>query len=158
MAEDAPQGPSDRPGNGRWRLWRAGALILIIVGGGYWGFGWLEHRFGVVIENDARIAADMISISSRVEGWVVKAPVGQGAALKAGDLILEIDSREAEQKLKELGARIKEIKAERDEVLVEIRVMDRQTNHRLAAQKYRVEASEAALGSATANAALKYRN
>lgn len=155
MADSAPQGSSARAGNERRRLLRTGAAILIIVGGGYWGFGWLEHRLGVVIENDARIAADMISISSRVEGWVVKRPAGQGAALQAGDLILQIDSREAEQKLKELGARIKEIQAERDEVLVGIRVMDRETKHRLAAQKYRVEASEAALGSAAANVGLK---
>ena len=155
MADETPKGPPARPDNRRRRLLRAGVALLIMVGGGYWGFGWLEHRLGVVIENDARIAADMISISSRVEGWVVKVPVGQGAKLKAGDLILQIDSREAEQKLKELAARIKEIKAERDEVLVEIRVMDQQTNHRLAAQKYRVEASKAALGSAVANVGLK---
>ncbi len=155
MADEAQPAPAPTPANGRRRLLRAGVLILIIVGGGYWGFGWLQHRLGVVIENDARIAADMISISSRVEGWVVTSPAGQGTVLKAGDLILKIDSREAEQKLKELAARIKEIKAERDEVLVEIRVMDRQTGHRLAAQKYRVEAAQAALGSAAANVGLQ---
>ena len=107
MADEAQPAPAPTPANGRRRLLRAGVLILIIVGGGYWGFGWLQHRLGVVIENDARIAADMISISSRVEGWVVTSPAGQGTVLKAGDLILKIDSREAEQKLKELAARIK---------------------------------------------------
>ena len=91
MADETPKGPPARPDNRRRRLLRAGVALLIMVGGGYWGFGWLEHRLGVVIENDklmeevARIVAESkrgvgpdIVTKPFIVGPTARRPIGSG--------------------------------------------------------------------------------
>ena len=59
--------------------WRTLAAILagtvVLVAGG----GWLYQQFTTVFISDARIAADMVAISSRVPGWVTAVAVIEGA-------------------------------------------------------------------------------
>lgn len=133
------------------RVFRVSVAVLVLAGGAYWGKGWVEHRSNHIFENDARIAADMISVSSRVGGWVVRFPVGQGDRVAVGDQIVRIDSREAAGKLDEMKARIAEIKAEQAKVETEIRMTENQTRHRLSAQGHRVSAARAAVDTVRAH-------
>ena len=62
------EGPG-RARRSRLRL-RASVAVVALGAGAYWGAQWIEHRAGHVFETDARIASDMVSISSRAAGTV----------------------------------------------------------------------------------------
>ncbi len=65
---------------------------------------WLADRARFVSTNDARIAADMIAISSDVSGQVVRVAVSEGDEVAAGDLLYQIDDRAARHLLDEFRA------------------------------------------------------
>ena len=150
MPTTPPTTKSGLFGRGGGRILRVSAVVLLLGAGGFWGAEWIKHRANHVFETDARIAAEMISISSRVGGWVVKRPIAQGDRIEVGALLVKVDSREAEQKLKELEARAAEIRASRETVRAEIQMTESQTRHRLAAQVHRVNAAAAAVASSSA--------
>ena len=141
-------------GSGAGRIIRVSVLVVALAAGGIWGTQWLQYRAGHVFENDARISADMIAIASRVDGWVVERLAGQGDRVRAGDVLVRIDGREARFKLAELEARIAEIKAEQGTVAAEVKMIESQTRHHVAAQGYRLEASRVAVQAAEKQVAL----
>jgi membrane fusion protein, multidrug efflux system len=66
-----------------------------------------------IYEYDARATADIVTISSRADGWVVDMPALEGARVKAGDTVVKIDDRIARLKIDSLKAQIEGIRAER---------------------------------------------
>lgn len=73
---------------------------------------WLVDRSHFIHISDARVAATMISISSRTPGWIAKFPVKDGMIIKSQDILVEIDNRDARHQLDELEASIRTIEAE----------------------------------------------
>ena len=138
-----------KPANGR--LGTAVKLLIIfaaLAGGGLWGTQWLSHRMAHVFENDARIAASVISVSSRVAGWVTKITVIEGDPIRAGHILVQVDDRDSRLRLSEMGTRIDEIKAEQSRVRTEIEMSHQQTRRRHEAQDFRVSAARAKLQAA----------
>lgn len=127
---------------------RASIAVLAVGAGAYWGSQWIQHRATHVFENDARIASDMISISSRVSGLIVDLKVSQGDTVRAGNVLVHVDAREAGQKLAEFKARIEEIKAEQNMTRAEISLIESQTRHRVDARRHRVSAGRSAVKAA----------
>ena len=66
----------------------------------------------LVSETDARIAADMVTVSSRVAGHVVERPARDGAEVEKGEVLAVLDSREAHARLAELEAELRRREAE----------------------------------------------
>ena len=100
----------------RFRL-RAGALratvvLLIVAGLALWGAGRLRESMVLVSETDARVAADMVTVSSRVAGQVVERPVRDGARVTQGDVLAVLDARSARARLAELEAELRRREAE----------------------------------------------
>lgn len=126
---------------------RARLLALIVaVGAGAVVLGdWLHQRFTHVYIDDARISADVISVSSRVSGWVTKLPIAEGDAVAAGDVLVMIDDRDARLQLAELTARLASIDAERARLAAQKQMIDRQTSSHYAMRASQVEAAQAAL-------------
>jgi len=70
------------------RLFALGRLVLLFVLAialVYWLFGWIKGSFFYVHETDARVMADLITISSEVEGRIVRRFVSEGNNIKKGD-------------------------------------------------------------------------
>jgi len=88
----------------------ASLTLLIIASAAF--TAWLVDRSRFVHISDARIAATMISISSRTPGWIADFPVKDGMLIKAQDILVEIDNRDTHHKLNELEASIRTIEAE----------------------------------------------
>ena len=103
---------------------------------------WALDEWSKVTETDARIKTDQIAISSRIEGWAVKIPIKEGDNIKTGDLLLAIDSREAELKLKELDSKLLAIEARRQKILLETQMVDSLTKSRQEGALSRLKASE----------------
>lgn len=128
------------------------ALAVLVVGG--W---WLYRQFTHVFVDDARIAADMVVLSSRVPGWVTAIGVTEGDSAGAGVLLVDIDDRDAALRIEELDARLAGVEAERAGVEAQIRLTDRQTATRIEAQEAAMRASQASLTAAIARRTLAVR-
>tara|TARA_R110000787_G_scaffold131798_9_gene243894 strand:- start:1626 stop:2816 length:1191 start_codon:yes stop_codon:yes gene_type:complete len=130
-----------------WRIYGAILAALIVLGAGGW---WLYQQFTHVFVTDARVAADIVAMSSRVPGWVTALEVTEGDAAQRGRVLIRIDDRESRLRIEELDAQLAGIARRREEIEARIALTDRQTQSRITAKQAAVRAAEAALAGATA--------
>ncbi|WP_027487847.1 HlyD family secretion protein [Allorhizobium undicola] len=65
--------------------------LLVLAGGGYYGYNWwTEGRF-LVSTDDAYIGGDIAVISPKVTGYVSAVPVKENQEVKAGDVLVTLD-------------------------------------------------------------------
>ncbi|MHB0775093.1 HlyD family secretion protein [Halomonas sp. WWR20] len=135
--------PADRPRRGWWQRRRmlAGIVIglAILAGGGAWLYGQLTH----VNVTDARVAADMVVLSSRVPGWVTDVEVIEGDTAVSGQTLVTIDARESRLKIQELDAQLAAITASHDETQARWQMVDHQTQSAIEVAKAAVASAEA---------------
>lgn len=87
----------------------AAVLAVAIAYGAYETY----LRFTHIYEYDARVTADVVTISSRAEGWLVEMPALEGTRVEAGQVVARIDDRIARLKVDAFKAQIEGIRAER---------------------------------------------
>ena len=119
-----------------------GAVLLVAVG--LWQSGRLAH----VTESDARVMADLVTITSRVDGWVVRRAVTDGDRIRAGAELVIIDQREAELQLAELRARAASIRLDRERTATELHMAEATAPSAVTVAEARRAAAEANLGAA----------
>jgi membrane fusion protein (multidrug efflux system) len=107
-----------------WRCYRklgllsVGVIVLSIIAA--WGYERLHH----ITENDARVRADMITVSSRVDGWVAERPVTDGQKIHRDEVLAVIDQREARLKLAELRAKAESTRLKRERTAIQLRMAE----------------------------------
>src|SRR5687768_13727935 len=74
------------------KTWLLGAIALVLVA---WGAHWLLHRLTHIYIDDARIDGEVVTISSRVSGWITELPVIEGDEVRKGQLLAKVDDRDA---------------------------------------------------------------
>ena len=123
---------------------RLGLLLLcvvtLVVGG-----RWLHHRFTHVSTDDARIAADMVAISSRVAGWVDEIEVRRGDRVEFGAAIADIDDRDSKLTLTETAAHLQVIEQEISTTEARREMIDHQTSSHIQSRRSQLHAAQAAL-------------
>jgi membrane fusion protein, multidrug efflux system len=132
----------------RRRIARRARLLALVaaVGVGAAALGhWVHDRFTHVYIDDARISADVISISSRISGWVTELRVAEGDIVKTGEPLATIDDRDARLHLSELKARLLSLDAERERLVAQRQMIDQQTSSQYIMRRSQVDAAEAAL-------------
>jgi len=130
----------------RKRSWfRYIVLLLVLGGGGYWGVQEISSRFTHVYEYDARIAGSLITVSSRVAGWVTELHVTEGDDISKGQVIVQIDSRESQLLIDQYVAGIQGIEADRQRLIAEKKLVDVQTKARYHTQRSELGTAEAEL-------------
>ncbi len=134
---------------GRIKIQHIVALIILIVGG-IWGGLEVHDRLTHVFEYDARISGDLITISSRVAGWVTKIAITEGESVEKDHILFQIDDRESTLKLSELNALLNRNKADRARLRSERAYTDEQVTSRYETLQSTVTAAEAAVASLTA--------
>lgn len=129
---------------------RLGLLVLcvfaLVVGG-----RWLHHRFTHVSTDDARIAADMVAISSRVAGWVDEIEIRRGDRVKLGAAIADIDDRDSKLTLTETAADLQVIEQEISTTKARREMIDHQTSSHIQSRRSQLHAAQAALQVAEAD-------
>jgi membrane fusion protein (multidrug efflux system) len=132
------------------RLRRRHVLILLGLGAiALTGVAvWVYARWAHVTENDARVRGDMITISSRVDGWVSARPVTDGEKIRSGELLAVIDQREAALRLAELRAKLESTRLQEKRAAAQLRMTQTTSPDAVAAAKARREAVEAGRRSA----------
>ena len=105
----------------------------------------LVHRQRHITENDARVMADMITISSRVDGWVAQRDVTDGDMVTAGSQLVVIDQREALMQVEELRAGDEALRLESERVKTLLEISRGATESAIAAARAHRANAEAAL-------------
>lgn len=134
---------------GRIKIQHIVAAIILVVGG-VWGALEVHDRLTHVFEYDARISGDLVTISSRVAGWVTNVDIVEGQAVEKDQVLFQIDARESSLKLTELEARLKRNRADRDRLRSERRLIDEQIKSRYETLQSAISAAEASVASLTA--------
>ena len=120
---------------------------LVVIVGGIFAFREVHQRLIYVYEYDARIAGDMVTVSSRVAGWVTKLPVSEGALIDGDQMLVKIDDRESRLLIKQLQAQKDAIAAQRARLVSERKLVDSQTKTRVNTQLAAVNAAAATVSS-----------
>jgi membrane fusion protein (multidrug efflux system) len=95
------------------------AIAAVVLLGVLYGAYETYLRFTHIYEYDARATADIVTISSRAEGWVMDMPALEGAHVGQGDVVVKIDDRTAKLKVDALKAQIEGIRTERSRLKAE---------------------------------------
>ena len=119
---------------------------LSIVVAAWWVWDRLTHVHVV----DARIAASMITVSPRVQGWLSEVLATDGQTLEVGDIIARIDDREARLSLNEADARLQSLDAEVQRITALRKLTKARVAARIAGAKSSLAATESALLAARA--------
>ena len=119
----------------------APALVLAV---------WVGLRWRHVTENDAKVLADMVAISSRVEGWVAGRAVTDGDPVAKGQELVRIDQRETSLEAEALRARLESLRLESERLVAQLAVTRGSTESDVDAARARHDAAEAAMHAAQA--------
>lgn len=112
--------------------------------------GWVWLRWNHVTENDAKVEADMVTISSRVDGFVTARPVTDGDKVEKGQELARIDQREASLEVEELRAKLEALRLDAERLTTQLGVTRGSTESDVDASRARREGAEAALSAAQA--------
>lgn len=120
------------------------AVVAVML---YFGVAEIHKRIAFIFEEDARIEADLVTISSRVAGWITEMPVIEGDTVQEGTVIVQVDDRASQVLLNELEAQLGGIKAERDRLGAERVLVTQQVESRLVSEKSLAAAAGVAVSS-----------
>ncbi len=108
--EPRPGEPAEKaPGRrrpSRRILFGALAVAVVVAGVAYW-----LHARGYEDTDDARVEGDIVAVSSRVAGNVAAVHVSDNQAVKAGDVLVELDPTDLEVALAQARAAVAQARA-----------------------------------------------
>jgi membrane fusion protein (multidrug efflux system) len=130
--------------SGRGKLWLVSAAALLLIA---WGVHWIYYRWTHVYLDDARIDGEVITISSRVSGWITELPVIEGDRVKGGQLLARIDGRDMELQREVLVARLKALENQAAATLAQTGQVDQETLGRFESETNRLSAAQAEVAS-----------
>ncbi len=126
---------------------RIGVIAVVLAIAAFVGGREVYHRVNYVYVYDSRIDADMITVSSRVAGWVTSLEVVEGSPVNQGKVVATIDARESTLRVAELEAQAAGVDAERDRLVAERRLVDKQTSSLYSSEQAQYEAAKVAVSS-----------
>ncbi|MBX3502190.1 MAG: HlyD family secretion protein [Alphaproteobacteria bacterium] len=125
----------------RVRLLVIGAVLAAALGLGAYE---VYMRSTHVYETDARITADIVTMSSRAEGWLVEVPVREGMRVEANQVVARIDDRTAKLRAEALKAQIEAVKADRSRLMAERQMIENQADAKARTRASGVKVTQAA--------------
>ena len=128
----------------RAKPWLIGAAALLLL---VWAGHWLAHRWTHVYVDDARIDGEVVTIASRVSGWVTELPVIEGDNVKKGQLIARVDDRESVLQREVLEARLKTLESQTAVLRAQTGQVDQETQGRYESETNRLASAQAEVAS-----------
>ena len=119
----------------RRRLFQGLVAFAMVAAGTWFGAVEVRQRFTHVHETDARVAGDLVTVSSRVAGRLVELPVESGDRVARGQVIARLDARVEGLLLDQLEAQLDAARAERERLAAERILIDERTRTRLQAAR-----------------------
>lgn len=122
------------------------ALVALLVIG-----TWLYGRYSHVYVQDSRLSSTMVSVSSRVAGWITNFPAKEGATVQQGDLLVEIDARESLLMLDEMDAGLAGVRAEKAALAATRAQVEQRTESQFAMAQAMINETQARQNSAASD-------
>ena len=141
-----PRGAPDRARDWRSRLGGQQKIWILIVVALALATGtaeWVYHRYTHLHIDDARIDGEVITISSRVSGWVTQLPVMEGDEVKKGQLLARLDDRDSVLQREVLRAKLESIQGQMAVVRAQAGQIDQETLGKFESETHRLIAAEA---------------
>jgi membrane fusion protein, multidrug efflux system len=132
----------------RGKAWLIGAVAIALL---VWAGTWLAHRWTHVYVDDARIDGEVVTIASRVSGWVTELPVIEGDEVKAGQIIARVDDRDSALHREVLLSRLKAIEGQMAVIRAQTGQVDEETRGKYQSETNRLASAEADVASVEAN-------
>jgi membrane fusion protein (multidrug efflux system) len=127
-------------------------LILAVVVGvalaGYGSFAWLSR--GRENTDDAQVDADVVAVSTRVAGTVLKVHVVDNQLVKKGDLLVEIDPADLAARAKQAEAELAAAKAQAQAADAQVSIVEATSRGGLSAARAQLSGSASSVQSADA--------
>ena len=139
-----PGGLAQRLAQHRFAI-RIGVIGCVLAVAAFVAGREIYHRINYVYSYDSRIEADVITISSRSSGWVTSLLVEEGSTVAMGQTLAAIDARESQLRVAELQAQLAGIDAERDRLVAERRLAEKQTSSLYFSQLSQYETAKVAV-------------
>jgi len=130
--------------SGRGKRWLLVAAALLLIA---WGAHWIYYRWTHVYLDDARIDGEVITISSRVSGWITELPVIEGDRVQKGQLLVRIDDRDMVLQREVLVARLKAIENQSAATQAQTGQVDQETLGKYESETNRLAAAQAEVAS-----------
>ncbi|MSP75428.1 MAG: HlyD family secretion protein [Rhodospirillaceae bacterium] len=130
---------------------RTFAVAAVLLAALAYGGRELYMRFTHVYEYDARVSADIVTISSRGDGWVVDMSAREGMQVEAGQMLVRVDDRIAKLKADALRAQIEGVRVERARLRAERKLDQNQANASMRTRTSSVMVREKALAALRAD-------
>lgn len=121
---------------------------IILLASSLWLLWWFWDRSNYVFVSDARVSATMITVSARVPGWITSFPVDEGERVSEGQILGEIDSREARVGLAEIDAALQTTRAQYKHQENQLELTKKQIKSRIQAKQSKLKAAESTLSEA----------
>lgn len=118
--------------------------LLFLLAGLVVGGHWLRQRLMHVEENDARVEGEVITIASRVDGWLLTRPVMEGDQVHKGQVLGELDTRDAQLRLKTLEGSVAAHNAQVRETTIQHDTLQKTSDAQIANARAQLAAAEAA--------------
>ncbi|MCC8432907.1 HlyD family secretion protein [Reyranella aquatilis] len=132
----------------RPRFIAIGIVLLLAVA---YGGRELHLRLTHVYEYDARVTADIVTVSSRAEGWIVDLAVREGQRVEAGQVLVRIDDRAAKLRVDGLKAQIEGVRVERARLRAERKLDQNQADAAMRTRTSSITVREKALAALRAD-------
>jgi len=150
MAEHLPDGTEDRAGDGsgipqasarvRRKSWLLVIVAILLLA---WMGQWAYNRWTHVYIDDARIDGEIVTLSSRVSGWITELPVIEGEVVQKGDLLFKVDDRDSRLQREVLVARLDAVENQIAVVRARTGQVDQETQGKYQSETNRLTAAEA---------------
>ena len=127
------------------------AIALVLLAAVAYGGRELHLRLTHVYEYDARVTADIVTVSSRAEGWIVELPVREGQRVEAGQTLVKIDDRAAKLRVDGLRAQIEGVRVERARLRAERKLDQNQADAAMRTRTSTITVREKALAALNAD-------
>jgi len=129
---------------GGGKRWLVALLTLILLA---WGGHWVYQRWTHIHVDDARIDGEVITLSSRVSGWITELAIVEGDYVKKGQVLARVDERDAILKRDALIAKQKAIEGQMAVMRAQTGQVDQETLGKYQSEASRLAAAEAEVAS-----------
>ena len=107
------------------------------------GLGELRYRSTHVVEHDARITAELITISSRVAGWVTALPAKEGDRVEQSQVLFVIDDRQSRLRVAQWQAQLDGLAVERERLMASRELEASRVKNRITTRLSELDAAKA---------------
>ena len=119
---------------------------------------WVYQRYHYVYVSDARVQANIIAISSQIPGHINDIPVQTGQPVEVGSTLLQLDAREAQLRIDQLGEQRSQLQAELNAAKQQRRMTDLRSKAALERQQAALQVHLADIEKARARLQLAEKN